>query len=158
MNTRRKKRYFERLPDSPQPIVMDIKRRVHFSDADPMGIMWHGRYPLLFEQASEELGRRCGLSYEEYREAGLYAPILSLHIDYFQSLYLDEEFTVRATLIWHEGARLNTEYQVIKQDGSLATSGYTIQLFTDHLTGQPCVVSPAMLERCRNRWKAGEFH
>jgi len=158
MTTRRKKSYFERLPGSPEPIVTDIRLRVHFSDADPMAIMWHGRYPLLFEQASEELGRRCGLSYKEYREAGLYAPILSLHIDYFQSLYLDEEFIVRASLIWHEGARLNTEFQVIKQDGSLATSGYTIQLFTDHLTGQPCVVSPAMLERCRNRWKAGEFH
>jgi acyl-CoA thioester hydrolase len=158
MNTRRKKSYFERLPGSPEPIVMDIRRRVHFSDADPMAIMWHGRYPLLFEEASEELGRRCGLSYVEYREAELYAPILSLHIDYFQSLYLDEEFIVRASLIWHEGARLNTEFQVIKQDGSLATSGYTIQLFTDRLTGQPCVVSPAMLERCRSRWKTGEFH
>ncbi|NVN91089.1 MAG: acyl-CoA thioesterase [Desulfuromonadales bacterium] len=158
MNIRRKKIYFERLAGSPDPVVMDIRRGVHFSDADPMGIMWHGRYPLLFEEASEALGSRCGLCYGEYREAGLYAPILSLHIDYFQPLYLAEEFTVRASLIWNEGARLNTEFQVLKQDGSIATSGYTIQLFTDHLTGQPCMVSPAMLERCRNRWKAGEFH
>jgi acyl-CoA thioester hydrolase len=123
-----------------------------------MAIMWHGRYPLLFEEASEALGRICGMSYPEYLEAGLRAPILSLHIDYFQPLFLDEEFTVRASMIWNEGARINTEFQVFKQDGSLATSGCTIQLFTDHLTGEPCMVSPVMLERCRIRWKAGEFH
>lgn len=157
MNVRRKKTYFERITDSPDPVTVEIRRGVHFSDADPMGIMRHGRYPLLFEEASEKLGLRCGLSYDDYRQAGLYAPILSLHIDYFQPLYLAEDFRVRASLIWNEGARLNTEFQVLKQDGSTATSGYTIQLFTDHQTGQPCMVSPAMLERCRSRWKAGEF-
>jgi acyl-CoA thioester hydrolase len=97
------------------------------------------------------------MSYGEYLEAGLRAPIIALHIDYFQSLFLAEEFTIRASLIWHEGARINTEFHVYKQDGSLATSGYTIQLFTDHLSGEPCMVSPGMLERCRSRWRAGEF-
>ncbi len=87
-----------------------------------MAIVWHGRYPLFFEEAAEELGRRCGLSYSDFFEAGLRAPVVELHIDYFQPLFLDEEFTIRASLIWHEGSRLNTEYQLIKQDGSLASS------------------------------------
>lgn len=158
MKTRRKKSYFDRVPGAPDPISVEVKRRVRFNEADPMAVMWHGRYPLLFEEASEELGRRCGMSYEEYLEAGLRAPIISLHIDYFQPLFLAEEFTIRASLIWYEGARINTEFHVYKHDGSLATSGYTIQLFTDHRTGEPCMVSPEMLERCRNRWKSGEFH
>ncbi len=122
-----------------------------------MAVMWHGRYPLVFEEASEELGRRCGLSYAEFYEAGLRAPIVSLHTDYHASLFLAEEFTVRASLLWSEGARLNTEFHIFKEDGTLATSGYTIQLFTDHLTGEPCLVSPEMLEKCRRRWLAGEF-
>jgi acyl-CoA thioester hydrolase len=158
MKIRRKKSYFDQVPGAPAPVYVEVKRRVRFNEADPMAIMWHGRYPLLVEEASEELGRRCGMSYEEYLEAGLRAPIISLHIDYFQSLFLAEEFTIRASLVWHDGARINTEFHVYKQDGSLATSGYTIQLFTDHLTGEPCMVSPEMLERCRTRWKAGEFH
>ncbi len=154
---RRQKQYFERMPGSPEPVRVEVRHRVHFNEADPMAIMWHGRYPLLFEEASEELGRRCGMSYKDFFEAGLRAPIVELHIDYFQPLFLDEEFTVRASLIWHEGARLNTEFQVIKQDGTLATSGYTVQLFTDHKTGKPAILSPAMLERCRDRWRTGEF-
>lgn len=158
MSMRRKKSYFSPMAGAPAPIVTEVKRRVHFSEADPMAIMWHGRYPLLFEEASEELGRRCGLSYAEFYAAGLRGPIVSLHIDYYQSLFLDEEFTVRASLLWTEGARLNTEFHIFKQDGSLATGGYTVQLFTDHQSGEPCLVTPEMLEKCRKRWLAGEFH
>jgi acyl-CoA thioester hydrolase len=157
MKSRRNKDYFETPPGAPEPIVVEVTRRIRFSDTDAMAIMWHGRYPLLFEEASEELGRRCGLSYEDFRTAGLYAPIVELHIDYCQSLFLDERITIRAALNWHDGARLNTDFRVTKEDGSLATCGYTIQLFTDAKTGLPCIVSPELLERCRSRWRAGEF-
>jgi len=155
---RRRKSYFERLPGAPEPVVVEIRRRVRFNEADPMAVFWHGRYPLLFEEASEELGRRCGLSYQEYFQAGLRGPIVELHIDYYQSLFLAEEFTIRASLVWHQGARLNIEFHLFKEDGSLATSGYTVQLFTDHLSGEACICSPPMLERCRERWISGEFH
>jgi acyl-CoA thioester hydrolase len=155
---RRKTAYFERVPGAPEPIVVEIRRRVRFNEADPMAIVWHGRYPLYFEEASEELGRRCGLSYPEFFEADLRAPFVEYHMDYFKPLFLDEEFTIRASLIWNEGSRLNTEFHLIKQDGSVATSGYTVQLFTDHRTGEPYMVSPKLLEECRRRWKAGEFH
>ncbi|HTG00013.1 MAG TPA: acyl-CoA thioesterase [Nitrospirota bacterium] len=155
---RRKSTYFERIPGAPEPVVVEVKRRVRFNEADPMAIVWHGRYPLFFEEASEELGRKCGLTYAEYFDAGLRAPIVELHIDYFKPLFLDEEFTMRASLIWCEGARLNTEFHAVKQDGSLATSGYMVQLFIEHETGAPLMVSPEILNRCRARWKAGEFH
>ncbi len=157
IKSRRGKVYFEVPQDAPDPVVVEVTRHVRFSETDAMAVMWHGRYPLLFEEASEVLGRRCGLSYEDYRAAGLYAPIVELHIDYYQSLFLDEWITIRAALNWHDGARLNTDFRVTKEDGSLATSGYTVQLFTDARTGQPCIVSPELFERCRNRWRAGEF-
>ena len=158
MKSRRKTTYFERIPGAPDPIVVEVRHRIRFNEADPMAIAWHGRYPLFFEEASEELGRRCGLSYRDFFDSGLRAPIVDLHIDYHQPLYLDEEFTIRASLIWHDGARLNTEFLLVKEDGSLATSGYTVQLFTDHRTGAPYIVSPELIERVRKRWRAGEFH
>ncbi len=104
------------------------------------------------------LGRKCGLSYADYFEAGLRAPVVEFHVDYYKPLFLDEEFTITASLIWHEGSRLNIEYLVVKQDKSIASSAYMVHLFTDHQTGEPFMVSPALLERCRRRWKAGEFH
>lgn len=157
MKKRRGTSYFERIDGAPDPVAVSVKRRVTFSEVDAMAIVWHGRYALYFEDGSAELGRRCGLSYRDFYDAGLRAPIVTCHIEYFRPLQLDEEFTITAALIWDDGARLNTEYALYKEDGSLATSGYTVQVLTNYKTGEVCIVSPKLLETCRRRWRAGEF-
>ena len=154
---RNKDFYFKRVKGDPEPVVVESERRVHFSEVDAIGIVWHGRYPLYFEEGSEDLGRLCGLTYKDFHEAGLRAPIVKLHINYHIPLRLAEEFTIRSSLIWDNGSRLNTEYHLINNSGSIATSGYTVQLFTDAESGEACMVSPDLLERCRDRWRAGEL-
>ncbi len=154
---RNKDFYFKRVEGDPEPVVVESKRRVHFSEVDAIGIVWHGRYPIYFEEGSEDLGRLCGLTYKDFHEAGLRAPIVKLHINYHIPLRLAEEFTIRSSLIWDNGSRLNTEYHLINNSGSIATSGYTVQLFTDAESGEACMVSPDLLERCRARWRAGEL-
>jgi acyl-CoA thioester hydrolase len=154
---RRKAGYFEPGEGAPPPLVVRVKRRVRFNEADVMGIAWYGRYPAFFEEAFAELGRRCGLSYGDFAEANLRAPVAQFHIDYHRPLALDEEFTVAVSLVWSEGARLNTEYTVTREDGSIAATAYAVQMFTDARSGEACFTSPELLERCRSRWKAGEF-
>lgn len=156
---RRKKdgKYFERMQGAPPPISFAIKRRVRLSEVDVMGIVWYGRYPLYFEDASQELGRRCGLSYQDFYAANVRAPIAQFHIDYYQPLRLDEEITVKATMPWCEGAKLLIEYEISKSDGALVTSAYTVQMFTDSYTGEILVAAPELLTRVRSRWLEGEF-
>lgn len=149
--------YFGREPGAPLPLRLDVPRRVRFNETDPMGIVWHGRYAAYFEEGAAELGRRCGLSYRDFMECNVRAPIATLHADYLKPLYLDEEFTIRCSLIWCDGAKLNTEYDLIKADGSLAARGWTVQVFTNAATGDVYLVPPPLLERCRVRWKAGDF-
>jgi hypothetical protein len=64
MGMRRKRAYFQHVDSDPQPVVFELKRRVRFSEADAMGIVWFGRYTGYIEEASEGLCRMCGLSYE----------------------------------------------------------------------------------------------
>ena len=154
---RRRKEYFQKLPGSPRPLSFSIKRRASFNEVDVMGIVWYGRYAIYFEEAQRELGRRCGLSYQDYFTAGLRAPIVALHIDYQQPIYLDEKFTVKASMVWSEGAKINTEYEIIKADGSLATRGYTIQVLVEAGAKEACVITPEFFERLRKRWQEGEF-
>ncbi len=158
INRPKTKRYFKRKDERTEPIVAEIKRRVHFSEVDVLGMVWYGRFPVYFEEGFEELGRLCGLSYNDFYEAGLRAPIVKLHIDYFKPLRLAEEFTIRSALIWDDGSRLNTEYYLIKNDGSIATSGYTVQLLIDAGSGEVRLTPPELLEICRKKWKAGEFY
>jgi acyl-CoA thioester hydrolase len=154
---RKKNGYFERTENTPAPLVARIDRRVHFSEADVMAIAWHGRYARFFEEASATLCRECGLSYKDLYLAKLRAPIVQLHVDYFQPLLLDEEFSITASMIWCDGARLNIEYTLIKQDSSIAATGYTVQMFLEAETGKVELVVPELLEQCRKRWKMGEF-
>jgi acyl-CoA thioester hydrolase len=153
----KKEGYFTKIPNSPDPISFEIKRRVSFNEVDIMGIAWYGQYAIYFEQAQTELGRRCGLSFNDFYTSGVRAPIVKFHIDYYQPLYLDEEFSVKATYIWSEGAKLYIEYAAIKKDGSVATRGYTVQMFIDAKNNQPYIVSPEILEKLRLGWKEGKF-
>ena len=157
MTRRTRAVYFRREVNAPPPIGVVVKRRVRFNEVDPMGIVWYGRYAVYFEEGAAELGRRCGLSYADFFEAGLLAPIVQYHVDYLHPLLLDEEFVVMCSLIWNEGARLNTEYELVKADGTKAARGYTVQVFTRDTDSQVCLVIPPLLERCRGRWKTGEF-
>jgi acyl-CoA thioester hydrolase len=157
MTRRERTVYFKSEPADPKPLCLRIKRRARFSEVDPMGIVWFGRYATYFEEGSTELGRVCGLSFKDFMDNNLRAPVAQCHIDYLQPIRLDEEFVISSTLAWNDGARLNTEYALLKGDGSIAIRGYTVQLFTNALDGQVCMTTPPLLERCRRRWLAGEF-
>lgn len=156
MRRRKKTGYFERVADAPAPVCLAVKRRVAFSDVDPMGILWHGRYPLYFEQANEALGRACGMTYEHFIREQLRAPIVQYHIDYFASPVLGEQTTVIGRLIWNDGARMNIEYELLKEDQTLAATAYTVQMFVT-ADGVTLLASPDMLDDCRSRWRACEF-
>lgn len=151
---RKKGNYFRCEKGDPAPLSVRLRRRVSFGEADPMGVLWHGRYAHYFEQANEELGRRCGMSYEDFRREKLRAPVVQFHVDYFASPVPGEEVTVVGRMVWNEGARMNLEYEILKDDGTLAASGYTVQMFVAE-TGRPMLASPEILERCRERWVSG---
>jgi acyl-CoA thioester hydrolase len=148
---------FPRREGDPAPLCATVSRRVGFSDTDPMGIVWFGRYPLFFEVAAEELGLRCGLSYADFFAAGLRGPIVKLDIDYLRPMRLGDEVKVTARLLWDEAAKLITEFAIELPDGTVAATGYTIQIFTEADSMDPLWVSPPMLEKCHERWKAGDF-
>jgi acyl-CoA thioester hydrolase len=153
---RQKGGYFPTDPAAPLPLLVTLKHRVRFSQVDAMAIMWHGRYAELFEQGNEELGRLCGMGYPDFIRERLQAPIVQLHVDYFAPLRLGETVTIIARMIWADGARSNIEYEIRRENGTLAASGFTVQMFIDE-TGTPLMADPPLLETCRRRWLAGEF-
>jgi acyl-CoA thioester hydrolase len=156
ISRRRKGGYFSPPPDAPAPLIIRLKHRVRFSEVDPMAILWHGRYANLFEQANEELGRACGLSYADFRREQMMAPIVQFHVDYFAPVVLGENVAIIGKMIWNDAARIDIEYEIQKETGALAAAGYTVQMFVDP-SGTPLMASPALLEICQKRWRAGEF-
>ena len=121
-----------------------------------MAVVWHGRYSQYCEEAYAELTRSCGISYQDFFKANLRAPVVQVHIDYFESLMLEEEFIVTARLVWCEGARMNVEYAITKISGTIAATGYTVHMFTDP-AGVPLLIVPPLIATLRQRWQRGEF-
>lgn len=155
--TRRKKHYFDRPLDAPKPLEHEEKRKLLFSEADPLTVAWHGNYPGFFELAHSGLMERIGLTYEKYAQNNVASPIVQLHVDYFSPLLVGEEFSIRAIMHWSDGARINVEYAITHADGSLAATGYTVQMFVDYRERKAFILPPEIYEECKRRWKAGEF-
>jgi len=155
MRRRRKDGYF-RQDGGPAPIVYAVTKTISFSDIDAMAIMWHGRYPKLFEMAAEALTKKIGMGYADYAKADLRAPIVQLHIDYHQPLMLEETVTVEAKMVWDDAARMNTEFRIVKADGTLASTGYIVQMFVS-AAGMPFMIDPPLYAAVKERWKQGAF-
>ncbi len=158
MTRRKKNDYFNVPDDAPKLISASITRRCQFSEVDALAIVWHGRYVSFFEEAATELGHKCGLTYEAMREAGVTAPVAQLHIDYYRPLHLNERFTVQASVIWCEGAKLNTQFVITGEDGSCACTGYTVQMFVEAETEEVCILPPPLLAAFHDKWLAGAFN
>jgi acyl-CoA thioester hydrolase len=153
---RRKKEGYFKQDGGPAPIACAVQKTISFSDVDAMAIMWHGRYPKLFEMAAEALTKKIGLSYEAYANADLRAPIVQLHIDYHLPIVLEETVTIEAKMIWDDAARMNTQFRIVKGDGRLASTGYIVQMFTT-ASGMPCMIDPPLYGAVKEQWKQGAF-
>lgn len=149
------KPYFKDL-DGPPPLIARCRRVVRLEEVDALGIVWHGRYPSYFEDGREELGRRFGLSYLEFRAAGVIMPIRSLTLDYLSPLKYLEEVGIETELHWHEAARLNIAYSLFGGDGRLATRGATVQLMVD-LNGELLLEAPPFYRDFQQKWREGRL-
>ena len=79
---------------------------VTLEEVDPLGIVWHGRYPSYFEDARVALGNRFGIGYMDFYEKGIVTPIKKMHVDYHLPLTFQQPFTIEGILHWTEAARL----------------------------------------------------
>jgi acyl-CoA thioester hydrolase len=150
------KPYFRYLAGDPSPLRIRVERRVRFEEVDPLGIVWHGRYPSYFEDARVALGERFGIGYMDFYGQEIIAPIRKMHLDYHRPLRFGEEFTVEGILHWSEAVRLNHEFIIRNAAGEVTTSGYTVQMLLDRAENV-LLVPPPFYAEFRRRWQQGEL-
>ncbi len=150
------KPYFATRQEDPSPLHYTVERQVRFEEVDPLGIVWHGRYPSYFEDARGVLGQNYGINYLDFHRNGVVAPIKKMHIDYHQPLTYPDIFSIEGILHWSDAARLNYEYIIRNAKGEIMTTGYTVQMMLDLDKNLYMVLPPFYNEFCK-RWKAGEL-
>lgn len=148
--------YFPHREGDPAPLRTTVERVVRFEEVDPLGIVWHGRYPSYFEDARVALGDRFGIGYMDFYGEGIIAPIRKMHVDYHKPLRFQEPFTVEGILHWTEAVRLNHEFVIRNREGEIATTGYTVQMLLDR-EENVLLVPPPFYAAFRERWRGGEL-
>lgn len=105
---------------------------IRFSEVDSMNIVWHGSYPLYFEDAREEFGKKYGLGYMTIFSNGYYAPLVELSFKYKKPLLYEMQPVIVITYVPTESAKLVFNYEIIdERDGTVLATGKSVQVFMD---------------------------
>lgn len=120
--------------------------RVRYSHTDKMGYVYYARYAEFFEEARVEAFRSIGLSYSKMEEEGMFSPILTLRINYYQPLFYDELVTIETTMPTMPTLRTKFLYKVYNQKGELTADGETSLVFVDGETRKP-IRLPEVVEK-----------
>lgn len=148
--------HFPRKADAPAPLRMTVQRTAAFSDVDPMGFVWFGRYPLYMEAAVEALNKAIGIPYSALLENGVINPVAQLGVNYLKPIHLGVTAKVTASLIWTEATKLQYEFSIHSTEGLHAVA-WSANLFVDKENGDVCLADPPFFAQIRAKWLSGDF-
>lgn len=111
-------------------LVADKEFEVRFSEVDSMGIVWHGSYPLYFEDGREAFGAKYGLAYMDIFSNGCYAPLVDLSFKFLRPLRYPMRATIRTRYVPTDAAKIVFEYEIL-HDGERVATGRSVQVFMD---------------------------
>ncbi len=115
-----------------EKLIARRKFDIRFSEVDSMNIVWHGSYPLYFEDAREEFGKKYGLGYMLIFSNGYYAPLVELSFKYKKPLIYEMQPVIEITYVPTESAKIVFDYQIKdERDGEIYATGRSVQVFLD---------------------------
>lgn len=131
-------------------ITHESQWRVKFRDCDPLKIVWHGNYIRYFEDGREAFGREHGISYLEVQAHGFVTPIVKSVCEHKLPLKYGDVARMETTFIASRAAKMIFQYKICNQDGKVACTGETIQVFLD-LNGALQLGNPPFFQEWKNR-------
>jgi acyl-CoA thioester hydrolase len=116
----------------PQTLINILEFDVRFSEADPLGIVWHGHYIRYFEDGRESFGKQYGLGYLDFFRNGFVIPVVKLECEYKRSLKYGDRVLVETEFVPVEAAKVIFRYRLLNSSTmELAATGSSIQVFLD---------------------------
>lgn len=135
-----------------KPLCASKEIEIRFSEVDSMKVVWHGSYPLYFEDAREHFGKVYGLGYDDYLNNHYYAPIVEMTCKYKRPLAYGQKARIDIFYQPTESAKVVFDYEIHNAEtNQLIATGRTIQVFTD-LNYQLVLTDPPFYEAWKEKW------
>lgn len=125
---------------------------IRFSEVDSMNIVWHGSYPLYFEDAREAFGKKYGLGYMTIFAAGYYAPLVELDFKFKRPLIYEMSPIVKVYYRPTEAAKIVFEYEIVDEAGLVYATGRSVQVFLDR-EYKLVWETPEFYQAWKEKWK-----
>ena len=126
---------------------------VKFSEADPLGIVWHGHYIRYFEDGREAFGKKYGIGYLAFYKNGYVIPVVNVQCDYKKSLRYGDTVNVETEFIPGEAAKMLFKYRLYNvASGQLVASGSSVQVFLDKKDSLLQLATPSFFEEWKKEY------
>ena len=133
-------------------LAVTIPFGIRFSEVDSMNIVWHGSYPLYFEDAREAFGKKYDLGYMRMFKMGVYAPLVDLRFQYRKAMTYEMNPEIKITYRPTHAAKIIFDYEIRdRKDGSLLATGYSVQVFLDE-NYNLLLFNPPFYEEWKKKW------
>ena len=130
----------------------EIEFKIRFSEVDSMNVVWHGSYPLYFEDAREAFGKKYDFGYMLIFDSGYYAPLVDLEFHYRKPIVYGMRPRIKITYRPTESAKIVFDYKIYdSNDGSLLASGRSTEVFMDK-DYKLVLYNPPFYEEWKKRW------
>ena len=125
---------------------------IRFSEVDSMQFVWHGSYPLYFEDAREEFGKKYELGYMLIFNSGYYAPLVDLQFHFHKPIVYGMHPRIDINYRPTEAAKIIFDYEIHDtESGELLATGTSVQVFLD-ADYQLVWSNPPFYEEWKKKW------
>lgn len=126
---------------------------VKFSEADPLGIVWHGHYIRYFEDGREAFGQQYGLKYLDFYRNNIVVPIVNIQCDYKRILRYGHKIRLETTYEDTPAAKLLFHYKVFDAaTNEQVASGSSMQVFMHRDSLELMLYLPQFMTDWKKKW------
>lgn len=140
-----------------QTLTHITEQEVKFSEADPLGIVWHGHFIRYFEDGREAFGDAYGLRYLDLYRQHIVVPIVKVNCDYKRILRYGHRIRLETTYIDTPAAKLLFQYTIYDAAmNEVVATGNSIQVFMDRDSLELMLTVPPFMAEWKKKWLTGK--
>lgn len=126
---------------------------VKFSEADPLGIVWHGHYVRYFEDGREAFGEAYNLRYLDFYRHDIVVPIININCDYKRILRYGHRIRLETTYHDSPAAKLIFHYNIFDaKTNEHVAKGSSIQVFMNKADMELMLTLPKFMTDWKTKW------
>ncbi|KXH81716.1 thioesterase family protein [Sporosarcina sp. HYO08] len=129
--------------------ISEKKVEVRYAETDQMGVVHHSNYLVWMELGRTALIQELGFTYAGLEADGYLAPVINVSIQYKSAMKYGQTATVRTWIESHKRLRTVYGYEILHEDGTVATTATS-----EHVLVTKEEFKPVLLSKVNPEWDA----